>query len=65
MFHSEAVATGTLALRLDSGVGRIGPAACRPVDAEDPLRAHQREDLRRRLLDMIICNEQRRKLRPR
>jgi len=68
MFHSETVATSALTFRLDAGVDRYGPADCRParpVDTKDPLRAHLREDLRRRLLDMILRNEQRRRVRPR
>ena len=68
MFHSEMVATSGLTFRLDAGVNRIGPAArrpARPADAEDPLRADQRQDLRRRLLEMILRNEQRRRARPR
>lgn len=68
MFHSEGVGRGALALRLDTGANRLGPADCRPArpaDFEDPLRAHRREDLRSRLLDMIIRNEQQRKLKPR
>jgi hypothetical protein len=68
MFHSDTIPTSALTFRLDAGVNRIAPAARRsprPADPEDRLHAQQRVDLRRRLLDMIIRNEQLRKLRPR
>ena len=72
MFHSEAVAngagTGALTLGLRTGLRRIDPAAYRPAlraDAEDPLHAHLRHDLRHRLLEMILRNEQRRRLKTR
>jgi len=73
MFHSEtmtqAVGAGALAFRLDDGVGRIGRAARRPAGptgAEATGGPHDRQALRRRLLEMILRKEQlRRVVRPR
>ena len=72
MFQSEtmaeAVGAGAVAFRLDDGVGRIGPAARRPAGptgAEAPGGPHDREALRRRLLEMILRKEQLRRVRPR
>ena len=65
---ADAVDTGNLNPGRETGVGRIGSAAYRPAlraDAEDPLHAHLRHDLRHRLLEMILRNEQRRRLKTR
>jgi hypothetical protein len=68
MFHSEAVAAGGLTFRLDAGMDRIGPAApslTQGTVSGNAIRAQQKEALRRRLVEVILRNEQLRKLKPR
>lgn len=72
MFDSEAAAdaigSGALAFGVETGLGRIGPAVRRLADrtaSNDAVRAIKREALRHRLLEMILRNERRRKLKPR
>ena len=72
MFHSEGVVdtagTAGLTLGLETRMRPIEPAIRRPdlrADSEDPLHSHLKNDLRRRLLEMILRNEQRRKQKPR
>jgi len=65
---SEAVDAGPLAFGLASRGGRKCPAVRRLTAgtvSNDPARAIEREALRHRLLQMILRNEQMRRLRPR
>jgi hypothetical protein len=65
---ADAIGSSALAFGVETRPGRIGPAS-RPLAegraSDDPLLAIQRQALRHRLLEMILRNEQRRKLKPR
>lgn len=72
MLDSQAVAkaagAGALAFGLEAGSGRNRPLFRRRTDgpvSNRGARASEREALRRRLLKMILRNEQMRRLKPR
>ena len=72
MMHFEAVAdavgTGNLKPERETGVGRLGSAACRVTHGTisvEAVRAQKREALRRRLLEIILRNEELRNQKPR
>lgn len=72
MFDSNAIAdaigSGALAMGVETGSRRIDPAVRLRTDgpaSHDLLLAVERQALRHRLLELILRNEQRRKLKPR